>query len=146
MALPEHPLSVTAVICEKVLHEKDGVMSAIRIVDVFTYTLKPELPTEDQGVKMVLLLGFKLPSGDTSEHSIALELLKPNGDRTAIEQPLKGVATSTFPDTPKGYNVIANLSVAPVQKGTHYFIVRFDGEELLWVPFTLLPKDDGSQE
>jgi hypothetical protein len=38
---------------------------------------------------MVLLLGFKLPSGDTSEHSIALELLKPNGDRTAIEQPLE---------------------------------------------------------
>ena len=42
--LPPYLISVSALICERILHERDKVLSAIRIVDIFYV---PELPSSE---------------------------------------------------------------------------------------------------
>lgn len=62
------PYLSSAFIYEKVLQERDGVMSAIRIIDRLTHTIpgtKPEAMDPFQ-YQFNLLLGFKLPAPSTA--------------------------------------------------------------------------------
>jgi hypothetical protein len=47
MPLPPYLISVSLLVCERVLREMDGVLSAIRVVDIFYVPQKPpEIPAE----------------------------------------------------------------------------------------------------
>lgn len=76
------PYRNSALICEKVLQERDGVTSAIRIIDRLTHTI----PGTNVDVmdpfpyQFNLLLGFK--SGEALDnYQVTIQPIKPEGDQ-----------------------------------------------------------------
>ena len=73
------PYLTAAIICERVLQEKDGVLSAIRIVDQITHTIVAPLITFKSGRargRQTVQLAMEDPSGARKElfaHSLQFE-------------------------------------------------------------------------
>jgi hypothetical protein len=111
------PFLQTAVFCEKVLQEKDGVVSAIRIIDRFTISPPggaPEL-MPPMNVGMVALIIFK--SGDASgKFELKITPTSPSG---------KELATFTFPLTLAGgersANIVINYTLKAEEAGLYWF-------------------------
>jgi uncharacterized protein DUF6941 len=134
--MPQKLLAANVIICETVLDQKDEVMSAIRIVDLMTLRIIPELPIEKQTVQLSGLVMVKSRIGDDGEHHIQVDLVRPNGEVTKLLE-RSCVATSILPQTPGGANFILQVALVPRQMGTHYFRLSVDGEEVTTAPFTL---------
>ena len=133
--------------CEKILRESDGVLSVIRIVDVFTV---PNVPRaySDTGTEVPIVsvnahgcLLIKANPG-RYEHMIQFKLQNAIGEivelgpaqKTALEN------QSGLEDLPSGLALDIGLGIGPVKHfGTCYFLVFLDGEEAARVPFTLRP-------
>jgi hypothetical protein len=133
-------LSLNAFICEKILMEQDQVISAIRLVEVFSVQATPDLPLDKQGPLMFVVASGKVPADDDSEHLIEFSLIRPNGETKPVGEPIRSVfpggAQAGFP---RGFNVALQLLVFATQMGLHYISIRFDGEEVRRVPFILQP-------
>jgi len=78
-----HPYLAAALMCERVLEEKDQVLSIIRVVDIFYVQPFPrDLPKEAQAVApFVAVLCFKKSFAETSpvKHTVSLVLHGPSG-------------------------------------------------------------------
>jgi len=119
------PFLQSAVFCEKALQEKDGVISAIRIIDRFTISVgegAPEL-MPPMTVEMVLLIIFK--SGDASgKHELKIRPISPSG---------KELAAFTFPFTLAGgehsANIIIRYALKAEEAGLYWFDVMI-GDKL----------------
>jgi hypothetical protein len=137
--MPPNLISARLLICEKILVEMDGVLSAIRLVDVFYFSAPPEIPREQIVVPMFILATGYFLSPDDSKHSLELRLIRPDGESTAfftqndVVAALPGIA-----GVPRGFSVVASVSVAAKQIGTHYVSAVLDGEEVARGAFTLL--------
>lgn len=140
----QKPLAAVILVCEKVLNEKDGVLSVIRIPDLFYVHSPPDLAPENQAVLMTVLIMCKFPHDDESTHSVLCRLKRPDGTEkdvdfgVPLEFPLKdnkeGPTTS-----PRGFNLIASWGVKPTHTGLHELILLVDGNEISSAFFTLLP-------
>ena len=75
MQLPTGLESINAFICEKILQESDGVLSSIRIVDVFNFVRNPDIPIDKLVVNTVVVVNGVTELGDSREHAIRLELV-----------------------------------------------------------------------
>jgi hypothetical protein len=136
--MPSGLLSLNAFICEKILLEQDRVMSAIRMVEVFYVSINPSIPLDKQGTPMMLYIAGRVPEEDNSEHKVEIFLVRPNGEARPIGDPMQSVfPPSGAPGFQKGFTIGLQLGVAPTQMGTHYFSIKFDGEEVRRVPFIL---------
>jgi hypothetical protein len=131
-------LSLNVLLCEKLLYERDQVISAIRIVEVFSVPLNPDLPLDKQGPLMFVLASGKVPADDEAEHLIELFLIRPDGETKPVGEPIKSVFPGQ-PGFPRGFNIGFQLVVLATQMGIHYISVRFDGDEVRRVPFILQP-------
>jgi hypothetical protein len=135
------PLSASVLICEKVLREDDGVISAIRIVDLFHFWVDPKIPIESQTVKMTLLMRVVLtPSDAQKEHSFDIKLIRPSGETNKLGTLTAKNVISIYPNIPQGTTINAFLDVVPREEGTHYVVVALDGEDVAKTPFTLVKK------
>jgi hypothetical protein len=113
------PFLQSAVFCEKALQEKDGVISAIRIIDRFIISVgegAPEL-MPPMTVGIVLLIIFK--SGDASgKHELKIRPISPSG---------KELISFTFPFTLAGgersANIIINYTLKAEEAGLYWFDV-----------------------
>lgn len=112
------PYLNAAFICERVLQERDGVMSAIRIIDRLTHTM----PGADVAVmdpfhyQFTLLLGFK--SGEAlGNYQISIQPIRPEGNVKMTP----AVYTVNF-EAPadRGVGVCANMQI------------QFDAPGLWW--------------
>ncbi len=136
------PLVCVACVCEKVLYERDGVLSAIRIVDVL-YVPAQNRPSDLSdvalsvpGVSLNILVSLK--SGDLKGTSdIGLRMRSPSG--RIVELPQK------FPVTFIGGEQGVNLHVVFVLEtktkgefGLFWFDVYWSGEVLTSIPFKLV--------
>ena len=146
MPLPPYIISASAFLCERILQEADGVLSAIRIVDVFYC---PEIPADAPEGAVVLaqphcLVMLKAQPGYREQHSIGFKLLTAKGEL----KPLGDTVTTDFAitklglgdDVPGGASVTIKLNIGVKNFGTCYVCVYVDGEEITRVPFTLLPQ------
>jgi hypothetical protein len=114
------PFLQIAVFCEKVLQEKDGVVSAIRIIDRSLITISGENvpdPTPPINIPVVLLVRVK--SGDASgKHELRIKPISPSG---------KELATFNFPFVLGGgelaANLIMNYSLKAEESGLYWFEV-----------------------
>src|ERR1700736_5319747 len=70
----------SAIICERILQEKDGVHSAIRIVDIINV---PE-GLEDVPVHFYALVSLKTVPVSTEEFRLGLTLVTPLGERNRV--------------------------------------------------------------
>jgi hypothetical protein len=137
--IPESILSATAITCEKILTEQgDGVLSAIRMVDVFFVNQDDPRPPEERPIAINLIVNVKVP--DLSEHTIQIALARPDSDPVLIGGAEKTKADSGFPGVPCGLGLTMTIGVIPKVLGTHYFLILVDGSPVARALFTLHPK------
>jgi hypothetical protein len=135
---PLQPLSADLIICEKLLTEGDGAMSAIRMVDVFFVPPLDQAPP-NVGVPMCVLATIKTSPEDIAEHSLELRLVRPSGATVTIGERFQGPPNTKFKDGLRAYNLIAQIGVIPKELGIHYFTLLYDDKEMRREPFTLRP-------
>jgi hypothetical protein len=146
MPLPAKILEHTLFICEKVLHEQDGVLSAIRIVDLFYVdtATATDIPPERRAIKMAVV--FRVRIADQEEHTVKLSLMRPNGQMASIVETPPTRAESRIPEVAAGINGTAEIAVLAREMGTHYFILYCDGIEVARTIFTLQSRDEAKSE
>ena len=130
------PYVTAALICERVIQEKDEVLSAIRIVDSVEIRIQTTPNTKTQGVVPgVQLTGLiSIKSGPfKGKGVISIDGESPSG---------KVQRLADFPVDLKGdengQNVILNIAIASQEDGLHWFNVRFNDSFLTRIPLKLV--------
>ena len=139
--MPPSLISVNLLICEKILAEGDGVLSAIRLVDLFYFTPQADTPIEKQVASMNLLAMGKFPVDDDADHVLEVQVIRPDGTIRDIgsgpDTVSKSLVSAKIPDAPWGFNIVAPLVITASQLGLHYAILKIDGQEVARAVFTL---------
>lgn len=130
------PYIATAVFAEKVLEEKDGVNSLIRIVDRVQVAVKT--PKEGGELPIVphnLLLYLSLKCGqERGSHQLEFQPIKPDGTRLSI---MKQSIHFEGPDF-RGVNLIVRTTIAIDREGTWWFEIKHRGSILTKVPLDVI--------
>lgn len=134
---PEGPYVQVAAFCEKVLQEKDNVVSAIRLVDRFIATAQSPDPPE------------KMPP--FAVNVTALVSLKAGVARGRYKVSLRGMKPSRLPMSPvvelpvhfdggdnRGQNLIININFKAEEEGIYWFDVVFGDRVLTRMPLEIL--------
>src|SRR5882757_2438042 len=80
------PFVSAATVCERVLHEKDNVLSVIRMVDTFFIETPPQPVGEPApvlvvlGLQLTLLISLKAGDVPSGSYPVQLALRKPTGE------------------------------------------------------------------
>lgn len=129
------PFLAAAVLCEKVLEEKDGVLSAIRMVDRIVQTaVGPAGPEEmpPVPVNLTALIAFK-SGGARGRHSLRLRPEAPSGLRLPeVSLPV------LFEGEDRGHNVLLNLALQADQEGLYWFDVLLDEQMVTRIPLRVV--------
>lgn len=127
------PWVASAVFCERVLHEADGVLSLIRIVDRFTQSAAgpnppAEMPPFPLDVWAVIVLKADQALG---RHTIRIRPEAPSGERLAVtELPV------LFEGGDRGAALLLNVQLALEHEGLYWFDVLHGEQE---TPLTRMP-------
>jgi hypothetical protein len=136
------PYVTAALLCEKVLQEKDESISLVRIADRLQYRF--EGPGITPGLKPAIALqGFvSLKSGPVvGLHRISVVIERPAGDRKeAVSYDMN------FLGKDQGQNIILTLGLGIEQDGLYWFDILFDEEILTRIPLTILPVPPNERE
>jgi len=131
------PYVTAALLCERVLQEKDESLTLVRIADRLQYDVQGVGVALPEGLKPVINIEglVSIKSGPvTGDHTIDIFLQRPNGDRKAV---------ATFPVKFLGkdhsQNLILKMGVGIQQDGLYWFDVFFDGEVLTKIPLMVTP-------
>jgi hypothetical protein len=130
-----------AAVCEKVLHEADGVLSLIRIVDRITVTvIVPALPGAQAApslipsappISVTFILGLK--SGDfIGSVPVKIWIETPTGARWPEYE-----TSASLEGQERGANVILPLQFPVQEEGIYWFVVEVSGETLTRVPLSI---------
>jgi hypothetical protein len=150
--MPVDLISATAFVCEKVLIEKDNVLSAIRLVDLFYATevkleegkLIPPQPSPEKSklqtfVSMSLLVNLKARPGYQASHSLLLRITNPAGEEKNVsDESVQADFAAKIPEVPSGFTLIAQLNIQPKVLGNYVVHVLLDGEEVCKAYFGIL--------
>ena len=137
--MAEKPFLAAAFLCEKILQEKDDVLTATRIVDTFSVSIPANLPTSTKpAIAVSGLLSFKKasPGVEAERHQVELRMHLPSGK----EQPPAKMDLVFKPGEFGGANLILNLQIPAEEFGTYRLAVFLDGEPVTQIPFRLLEK------
>jgi len=129
------PYLAMAVLCEKVLEERDGAMSFIRVVD--TWTFSPgghHAPADFPGQRIEFFLVVTLKPGKASGRStLSIDLEKPSG-----EFGKKSEIPVLFDGEDVGVSTIAKVSINVEQAGLYWFHVLLKDQLLTKVPLRIV--------
>jgi hypothetical protein len=129
------PFVQCAVICERVLQEQDGVLSAIRIIDRLTQTVQaPQLPEELPRVQFQCAILVVLKSGSArGRHQVEFVNEHPSGRRNAV------FSTSVlFEGEDRGNNLVVRASMEFDAEGLYWFDLLVDGRLMTRTPFRVI--------
>lgn len=137
MADSEGPFLATAVLCEKVLREPDGVMSLIRVVDrIYTSQVTVGRPDSTQAplpppppLMLNLVISFK-SGGISGDREVGITSYAPSGLR--VSEIRQRVLFEGGAD--RGIAVIGVVTINVTETGMHWFEVRLDGQLATKVP------------
>ncbi len=141
MPLPPYLISVSLLVCERVLRELDNVLSAIRVVDVFYI---PQKPPEAAGdlypiIQAHALASLRTTPGYSGKHVIRLRLINTVGESSVIgQEDLLFQNKPELENAPSGGYITAQVNFGVKRFGTCYFCLDVDGEEISRVPITLV--------
>lgn len=131
------PYITAALLCEKVLQEKDESVTIMRIIDKIQYRLEGVGVTLPAGIKPVVAVQglVSLKSGPvTGDHTIKVVVERPNGDRKDVfTYPTK------FLGNDQGANLILQMGLGIDMDGLYWFDVLFDDEVLTRIPLMVTP-------
>jgi hypothetical protein len=129
------PFLQMAVFCEKALQEKDGVMSAIRIVDRFTLTASSEvppgsMPTMNLGIN--LIIAFK--SGDIKgKMELRVRPVSPSG------QEMPGfVGPLFFEGGDHGSSIVIQYGLSAKEEGIYWFDIMLNNKFVTKIPLRII--------
>ena len=129
------PFLQAAFFCEKVLQEKDGVLSAIGIVDRFTHSTSAEgapdiMPQFNIGVS--ILIGLK--SGDVKgKWELKVNPIAPSG------QELPGfVGPVLFEGEERGAAIVIQYGLSAKEEGIYWFNVMLNDELITKMPLRII--------
>ena len=129
------PYLAAALLCEKVLQEKDGILSAIRIIDRIIATAQGSQPPEQMPpvpVNITALLILK--SGDVrGSHTINIQPVAPSDFRSpAISWPI------FLEGEDRGANIVLQIVFQAKEEGLYWFEVTFKDELLTRIPLRVV--------
>ena len=136
------PFLAAAVFCERVMEEKDNVVSLIRVVDILKVQKSAELTTilneKQMGMiasPIMAVLAFK--SGDAKgEYDLKVIPVSPSGKR------LKAMtAKVTFLGGEFGVNVRAVVPAPILEEGLYWYEVRLNGKLFTRMPLRIVHED-----
>jgi hypothetical protein len=138
------PFVTVATFCEKVLHESDGVMSAVRIVDTFIVTGPKVVPLDASPVVAVTGL-ICLKSGDlTGSFTVGLVLENTKGERTVVSP--EGGWPVVFKGGEHGIQIKLDFMLEIKNLGLVWFDVMFGEEVLTRIPLRLRSVEPASEQ
>jgi len=130
------PLLGAAFLCERILQERNDVVSAIRLVDTWTVERIPEFPGGVAGIKCWAMVMFK--SGDArGRYTVSFQLRKPSGATMEFGTPqaidLKGGE--------HGASLMIEILMPANEMGLFWIDVLLDGERVTSMPLKLRRTD-----
>lgn len=132
----EGPWLTAALICERVLQEADGTLSAIRIVDRITNSaIGQGTPAEmpPMPVNLTLLIALKAGAAH-GRHDLKVELEGPNGLRTPVAETISVL----FEGEDRGANVVLALNWIAQHEGLYWFDVVLNERLVSRVPLRVV--------
>lgn len=129
------PYLIAALLCEKVLQEKDETVSIIRMVDRITLTTHALGSPETLPPMPITLSAFiSLKSGSArGRHTVKWRTETPSGMKSA-EQLLPVL----FEGEDRGANLILTLNMIIDQEGVYWFDVLLEDQLLTRIPLRVL--------
>ncbi len=140
-------ISVSGLLCEKVLQEGESVFSAIRLVDIFNIAHDSPPDPIVQFYGLVILKA--LPTAET--FSVGIAIVAPSGDRRELPappgNPFKLPVYENDPTIPAGFSLNLLFNIIASKMGTYFIEVAVDGVAVIRMPFTLrkLPAPPAAQ-
>ncbi len=132
------PHLAAAVVCEKVLQEKDEVLTVVRLIDTLWVSVPKNLPADaNPAIQVTVLLSFRKATSGTQpeKHQVSVRLNPPSEPPV---EPKKETMDLLFPEgEPSSANVILNVSVPIREFGLFCLDVFVDDELATRVPFRL---------
>ena len=132
------PLIAVACFCENILTEKDGVLSAIRIVDTYTIPQIPEGAQMPDGLQGVIMLNglITLKSGDfAGSGKVSLVMQRVTGDRVALSPPEGWPVTLNGGE--HGSSIQLHMPLGIKNFGLVWFDVLWNDEVITRIPLKL---------
>jgi hypothetical protein len=134
------PYLSAALLCEKVLDEKDGVKSAIRIIDRVTRTyIGPNPPVEMEPFDYNVVLLIKFKSGwARGVHTVKIQTAKPSGE--LAPEIINSVLFEGEED--RGIDIVGNLIIRLDQTGIYWIYVYLNDIRITQIPLrvTYMPQ------
>ena len=129
------PYLLAALICEKVLQEKDEAVSIIRIVDRITLTVPASISPETlPPVPLNLSVFMSFKSGNAKgRRTVKWRTETPSG----IKLP-EQIFPALFEGEDRGVNLILALNLIVDQEGVYWFDVLLEDELLTRIPLRVL--------
>ena len=132
------PFLQMAVFCERVLQEKDGVISAIRIVDRFTQVVPPtSAQTVMVPMRLDVFVVIAIKSGDFKRKAeLKITPKTPSGEE------MPGFSGSVLLEgDERGVNVIIRYVFESKEEGVYWFDVELDGQSLTKMPLHIIHQE-----
>ena len=135
MAFTNGPYLQAAVLCEKVIEDKQGVLTLVRIVDrIIVSSASPSasdvMPVTQVGLTLVIMLKAGQARGG---HMLAIRPEAPSG--------LKGTElrlSILFEGEDRGNNVVLDAHYQAKEEGLHWFDVLLDSELITRIPLRVV--------
>jgi hypothetical protein len=136
MTFETGPYLKTALFCEKVLREADGVASLIRIIDRVTITAAgPDAPQTMPKTPYNMTAVISVTSGQSrGRHEIRIEPEEPSG----LKKAPPFVATVQMEGEDRGANIVLNMTFTFEMEGLYWFHIYFDDTLLTKIPFRMM--------
>jgi hypothetical protein len=130
------PWLAAAVFCEKVIEDKEGALTLVRIVDRITTTAVGQgTPDEMPPTPITIALVAAFKSGTAKGRSdFRIEVEAPTGLRTPIAQALSVI----FEGEDRGANLVLNLQFKAEHEGLYWFDLFLDKGLVTRVPLRVV--------
>jgi hypothetical protein len=134
-------VTASVFVCERALQEKDDVISAIRIVDIFQ--LPPMVPQSANlppyAIPLVGVAFFRTAQPDSAVHAFQFQLVRPSGAAALVQQPFLTPLALRAGGAPAGANLVVPINVLVKEFGVHELFALCDGVAIASASFTLAP-------
>jgi len=132
------PYLTAAIICEKVLREQDGVVSAIRIIDRLTHAVPGPDVMEPFPYQFAMILSFK--SGEAlGNYQVSIQPIKPS---TGEKLPAAVYSVNFEAPADRGAGICAEMQIVFDVAGLWWFDIFLSGEgkvrRVTRVPFRII--------
>jgi hypothetical protein len=130
------PYLAVAALCEKVLQEKDGVISLIRMVDrTIVSAHSADAPEELPAVALNHTLFVALKSGFAKgKYTVTVQPYAPSG--RPIGSPVQAPVLLEGDD--RGVNLIVGIGLTVEEEGLYWIDIQVEGHSLTRVPLRVL--------